>query len=174
VIRLTLLTLIASFLLFLSNPAACRAELSEDAITSIFLSNVLGYVEWTGTSPAAYTICMAADDEMKNTLRNHLATRKSGNNISMRSLDTSRDTSGCSAVYIDEFSNPKGISYIINNAREQQVLTIGNGADFIKQGGLIQLKFEKRKLVLSLNRTASQDYRINFNPRLVSLARHVR
>lgn len=172
--RLTLITVIASLLLFLSNPVACRAELSEDAITSIFLSNVLGYVEWTGTSPHAYTICMAADDDLKNTLRNHLLTRKPGTLISVRSLDTSRDTSGCHAVYIDEISNPKGISYIINNAREHQVLTIGNGADFLKQGGLIQLKFEKRRLVLSLNRTASQAYHINFNSRLISLARHVR
>lgn len=160
-------------MLFLSNPVACRAELSEDAITSIFLSNVLGYVEWTGTSPHAYTICMAADDDMKNTLRQHLATKKPGSNIFVRSLDTSRDTSGCHAVYIDEVSNPKGISYIIKNAREHQVLTIGNGADFIKQGGLIQLKFEKRRLVLSLNNTASKDYRINFNSRLIALARFV-
>jgi len=172
--RPTLLTLIAFLMLFLSNPTECRAELSEDAITSIFLSNVLDYVEWNGASPRAYTICMAADDDMKNTLQNHLATRKPGNRISVRSLDTSRDTSGCHAVYIDELSNPKGISYIIRNAREQQVLTIGNGAEFMKQGGLIQLKFEKRRLVLSLNHTASKDYRINFNSRLIALARYVR
>lgn len=172
--KLTVLTVTASLLLFLSNPALCRAELSEDAITSIFLSNVLGYVEWVGASPATYTICMAADDDMKNTLRNHLASKKPGNKILVRALDTSRDTSGCHAVYIDEVSNPKGISYIINNARERQVLTIGNGADFLKQGGLIQIKFEKRKLVLSLNRTASKNYRINFNSRLISLAQHVR
>ncbi len=172
--RAALLTLTASLLLFLSNPAECRAELSEKEITAIFLSNVLGYVEWTGASTDAYTICMVADDDMKNILRNHLAARKPGSRISVRSLDTSRNTSGCSAVYIDDISNPKGGSSIIKNAMEHQVLTIGNGAGFINDGGLIQIKFEKRRLVLSLNRTASQDYRINFNPRLVSLARFVR
>lgn len=172
--RPAVLTFIVCFISFFSNPAGSHAEVTEDAITATFLCNVLGYVEWIGKSPSKYTICMAADDAVKNALRNHIDTRGLGHKITFRPLDTSRDTSGCNAVYIDEASNPKGISYIIRNARERQVLTIGNGSGFIKQGGLIQINFENQKLSLSLNKKASNDYRIKINSQLISLAKYVR
>ena len=148
--------------------------MTEDAITATFLCNVLGYIEWVDKFPSTYTICMAADDDAKNALRNHITTRGLTNKIVMRALDTSRDTSGCNAVYIDEAFNAKGISYIINNARERQVLTIGNAADFLEQGGLIQINFENRRLILSLNTKISNKYRIRISSRLISLAKHVR
>lgn len=173
-VRLRALVFIAVLFFLFSNPACSHAEITEDAITATFLCNVLGYVEWIGKSPNKHTLCMASGEDMKNALRNHIDTRGLGQKIVLRSLDTSRDTSGCNAVYIDESSNTKGISYIIRNARERQVLTIGNGTDFIKLGGLIQINFENRRLILSLNTKASNDYRIKISSRLISLAKHVR
>src|SRR6185369_12112966 len=97
--RPALHTFIVCIFCYFSNPTGSHAEVTEDTITATFLCNVLGYIEWIGKSPSKYTICMAADDDARNALRNHIDTRSLGHKIALRSLDTSRDTSGCNAVY---------------------------------------------------------------------------
>ncbi|MBT1073579.1 YfiR family protein [Pelotalea chapellei] len=169
--RLLILPLLTSIVFFL--PETSVAEQTELSITSAFLTNVLDYIEWNDKKPEPSTICVAGDMSVITALRERIEEQKLTRTLSVKAIETSRTTLGCTALFVDNTTYQRGTALLLNDARSRQVLTIGNGADFLTKGGIIQLQFNNRKLSFSINTKSASRSRIRIKARLLELAKQV-
>jgi len=154
-------------------PCSIAAGMSEDDAKASFLVALLGYVEWDNRPQASpSTLCLAAGNEVRESLLVVIESRRLGKKVAVRQLDTSRDVDGCDAVFIDA-RQAKGGGVVLKKAMERHLLTIGMGDQFIAQGGLVAIAFPGGRLSLSLNIKAAAAHGIKFSSRLISLARQV-
>lgn len=160
-------------LIFLFLPESCLAEQTELSITSAFLTNVLDYIEWIDKKPEPSTICVAGDMSVITALRERVEEQKLTRTLTVRGVETSRTTHGCTALFVDSTTYQRGTALLLNDARSRQVLTIGNGADFLAKGGIIQLQFNNRKLSFNINERSAFRSRIKIKSHLLKLAKQV-
>lgn len=159
--------------IFLFLPEPCFAEQTELSITSAFLTNVLDYIEWNDKKPEPATICVAGDLSVITALRERVEEQKLTRTLAVRGVETSRTTHGCTALFVDSTTYQRGTALLLSDARSRQVLTIGNGADFLAKGGIIQLQFNNRKLSFIIDAKSASRSRIKIKPRLLELAKQV-
>lgn len=160
-------------LIALALPGHARAEQTELSITAAFLTKVLDYVEWHDQKPERFTICVAGDETVVKALRERIEEQKLSRTMTVRMVDTSRTVTGCTSLFIDSATYPKGAGLLLANARGREVLTVGTAPDFLKKGGSIQLQFQDRKLSFGINTKAAAKNRITFSALLLKLARQV-
>lgn len=172
-LRITVSCLLAAALALAPGPAARGEEITEEKLKALFLVNILGYVEWPGRAkPAAYGVCMAASERFSSEVRSHLQLKALDSRVAVRDLDGARSLDGCDVVFL-ESDTVRGTGFILKEARERRVLTVGGGDRFIDQGGAVRLYLKDKKLAFDISAKAADAAGIKINSRLLSLAKKV-
>uniref|UniRef100_A0A831XDK4 YfiR family protein n=1 Tax=Geobacter metallireducens TaxID=28232 RepID=A0A831XDK4_GEOME len=170
---ITVSLLLAAALALAPGPAARGEEVTEETLKALFLVNVLGYVERPGRArPDAYGICMAASERFSSEVRSQLQLRGLGSRIAARDLDSARSLDGCDVVFL-ESDTVRGAGFILKEAREKGLLTVGSGDRFIDRGGIIRLYLKDKKLAFDISARTAGAAGIKINSRLLSLAKKV-
>lgn len=148
-------------------------EITEEKLKALFLVNVLGYVEWPGKpKPATYGVCMAASEEFFSEVRSHVQLKALDSRVLLRNLDSDRNLDGCDVVFVENDA-VRGAGFLLKEAKEKRVLSVGGGDRFIDRGGVIHLYLKDRKLAFDISAKAADAARIKINSRLLSLAKKV-
>jgi len=156
-----------------TGPKAHGEEVTEAKLKAIFLVNVLGYAEWPGRpKPATYGVCVAASEELSSEVRSYVQLKGLDARIQLRSLDGARNLDGCDVVFVEN-DTVRGETYLLKEAREKRVLSIGAGDRFIGKGGIIRIYLKDKKLAFDISATAADASRIKIDARLLSLAKKV-
>ena len=156
-----------------SGPGAQGEEITEEKLKALFLVNVLGYVEWPGrTKPATYGVCMAASEEFASEVRSHVQLKALDSRVLVRTLDGVRNLDGCDVVFVEN-DTVRGAGFLLKEAREKRVLSVGGSERFIDRGGVIHLYLKDKKLAFDISAKAADAARIKINSRLLSLAKKV-
>jgi hypothetical protein len=143
-------------------------------VKAAFLLNFTKFVEWPSSAfpsnNTPITICLTGEDPFGGALQNMVA----GEVVNGRSLVVqrvgSRPPAGCRVVFVDRSQNT---SRILANVGEG-VLTVGEGEEFLREGGMIGFVIENRRVRFDINQAATARGGLKASSRLLSVARSVR
>jgi hypothetical protein len=157
----TLLILLASSTL----GAQSASKALEYRVKAAFLLNFVKFVDWPEhSSEAPLEICVIGEDPFGANLDQVLEGEVvNGRKVIARRLPRVR--SECSVVFFPEGEKIQETS--------PGVLTVGEGAGFLKAGGMIAFVIENRRVRFDVNQPAARNANLRLSSRLLSVARAV-
>ena len=95
--------------------------------------------------------------------------------INGRTVTVSRGASGtrlrtCHVLYIGETNTPR-VAAILDELQKAPVLTVSNGDEFVRTGGMIGLFIEEGRMRFAINPDAAQRAGVRLSSRLLQLAK---
>ncbi len=169
-----LLLMLAIFSVAGSAPAifAESAAITEYHIKAAFLYNFAKFVEWPdealGDAAAPFTLCVVGV-EPDLSLRESLAGKHiRGHRVEVRRVGGAAEAGACQMLFVsEEGSAAAGDDF---TQIDTHALTVGESQDFIRRGGVINLKTVNNKVRFEINRLAGERFGFKFSSQLLKLA----
>lgn len=150
---------------------------SEFAVKAAYLYQFGRYVEWPSRSKPddePFTICVWAADSLATTLE---ATVKGedirGQRIAAKRLPAIKDLTGCRILFIGR-SERDQMAGALRLAQGQPILTVGEGAEFVRSGGMIAFTQLDRKIKFEVNLPAAESATLTVSSQLLRHAVNVK
>jgi hypothetical protein len=157
---------------------AVRAGLAGQAVTqpalrAAFLYNFAKFTEWPGESgPAApLTLCVLDDTAVEGALTELVGSSA----INGRTVIIARGVNGprlrtCNLLYVGETTSGRAAA-ILDELQGAPVLTVSNGDEFVRGGGIVGLFVEEGRMRFAINPDAAQRAGVRLSSRLLQLAK---
>lgn len=155
-----------------------RVEIDAQAVTqpalrAAFLYNFAKFTEWPpdGLSAGPLTLCVLDDSAVEGALSELVG----NSTINGRTVTISRNASGarlraCHLLYVGEANSARAAA-ILEELLGAPVLTVSNGDDFIRLGGIVGLFVEEGRMRFAINPDAAHRAGVRLSSRLLQLAR---
>lgn len=146
-----------------AQPARAQ-ELTEYNVKAAFIYNFTKFVEWPGDSAisnnTSINICTVGANPFGEAMAvfRKASTDKLKLNVVPR---TAGSLAGCHIAFYTS-GVPVGVT--------DHVLTVGEGDDFVENGGMIGFKLVDNKVKIEINRQAATDADLKINPQLLEVA----
>lgn len=139
----------------------------EDQFKAAYVFNFVKFVEWpAGVAADTVTICFVGGDGVYQALLTGIDDKRVGARrlAALQFMDTP-PAGACNALYIEAAmaSSP-------SPANEPAVLTISDAADFVANGGMIQLFTENHRLRFLINVDSAEQAGLRISSDLLKLA----
>lgn len=142
----------------------------EYQVKAAFLFNFAKFVEWpTRSSAAPLHICVAGVNPFHGVLDDIVRDETVGGRAIVSRVILEPDPT-CHMVFIPRGAN--GPAYL-RAASGMAILTVGETADFIEQGGLVRFYLDTGQVRFEIHRQAAERVGIRISSRLLQLARVV-
>jgi hypothetical protein len=171
------LTLSVVLLLVAGWGSAAEASDFEYAIKAAFLYNFAKFVEWPPeTFPQASTpvsFCIFGDDPFDGSLDTVVQGETlNGRRLAVRRTRDLPAARECQVLFVS--ASEKGRAFeALSALRGTSVLTVGEGKDFLDQGGVIRLFLEQNRMRFDVNLDAAERNHLKISSKLLALARTV-
>ena len=167
--------LLAGLGLGLTLPCWSAADSLEYRVKAAFLLNFTKFIDWPAPSFAAadspIEICILGDDPFGTALDDIvLGEIVNGRKVAARRIKQAPSPKSCAVVFVAQAD--KSI-YKTLPALGPGVLTVGEGRDFIHDGGMIAFIIENRHVRFEVNRTAAENAGFKLSSKLLSIAKSV-
>ena len=149
-----------------SNPTAAQSS-DVNQLRAAIVFNVLRFVDFPADKGATIEFCVASDSGESAALRSFSGRRAGTRLVSVRTLRGS-SYSGCDVVYLGSGDRDE-----IQRASARGRLLIGNGRNFIANGGTVGLVQSGGQVRFQLNLKAAADSQLSISSRLIRLASKV-
>jgi len=149
--------------------------ITEPQAKASLLFNLVAFVEWPGRALGPgdrVSICVAADPDIVAALRPYDGRAIDGHPVSSRAIADDADPSACHILFVSG-SRAQGLA-LVGRAVDRSVLTVGDGAEFARQGGAIRVFFEQSRLRFEINTTVVSRAQLKISSKMLGLARLVR
>lgn len=158
-----------------------RAGLDAQAVTqpalrAAFLYNFAKFTEWPPDSlpTGPLMLCVIDDSAVEGALSELVG----NSTINGRTVTISRNASGarlraCHLLYVGE-ATPGRAAAILEELLGAPVLTVSNGDDFTRLGGIVGLFVEEGRMRFAINQDAAQRAGVRLSSRLLQLARIIK
>lgn len=156
-------------------PAQSQEQL-EYRVKAAFLLNFSKFVEWPARTPAVespVSICILGYDPFGATVDRLVE----GESVGSRRIVVQRvrtplpEPTDCDVVFVSQ--REKEVEKVLA-AFGQGVLTVGEGDEFLREGGMIALVIDNRRVRFDINQTAVRNASLKLSARLLSVARSVK
>jgi hypothetical protein len=155
--------------------AAPRAQSSpgradENAVKAAFLFNFAKFVQWPSPATRPILICVAAEDAFSDTLA-RLAQGASvdGRAVTPQPIDETDDPGGCDLMFVGAHRQKHGAE-LLHRVRTP-TLTVGETAQFMRDGGMVRLFIEDNRLRFQINQKAAEANGLKLSSKLLALSR---
>jgi hypothetical protein len=169
----SLLLFLASSIVGQDVPAPTSQPFSlEYQVKAAFLLNFTKFIDWPSPAPAdsPFSVCLIGDDPFGTALDRTIQ----GESVNGRKLIVQRasrgDIKSCQLIFISK--SEKNTKQFLNSVGPG-VLTVGEGASFLRDGGVIAFVLENRRVRFSINLSAARSERLNLSSKLLAVARSV-
>ena len=145
----------------------------ESQVKAAFLYNFAQYTEWpkTGSEKEGnFHFCIAGDgvtSALQNTVRGE---RVNGRTVVVRTLEEGEDPQACHVLFISEKQSTRRKNEVLNAVGNAPVLTVGEGLDFLRSGGIIRFLKSGNRVRFEINPDAAARASLRFSSRLLRLA----
>jgi len=169
--RRVLIALVAALLA--TRGGAAGQAVTQPALRAAFLYNFAKFTEWpTDGAPAGPLRLCVVDD---NAVEGALGELVGSSLINGRAVTVSRGASGsrlrsCNVLYLGEVASDRAAA-IIDELQGAPVLTVSNGDDFVRGGGMVGLFVEDGRMRFAINPDAAQRAGVRLSSRLLKLAK---
>jgi hypothetical protein len=160
--------------ILLSGPLALAEESAphELQVKATYILNFTRYATWPdnpdATSPL--TLCLAGPNAPS--IARQLQQRATGSRpLKLQLVAKVEDADHCNAIYISQSDASQAI--LLARLRDQAVLTMGDSATFLGDGGMIHMMQADGGVRFEINLEASRHSGVTLNPRLLALAERV-
>lgn len=149
--------------------------ITEPQAKASLLFNLAAFVEWPSTALAAgdpLAICVAGDPDVLVALRPFDGRAIDGHAVTSRAVTDDEDPSTCHILFVSGAREPA--LALVRRAADRPVLTVGDGAQFARQGGTLRVFFEQSRLRFEINTTNAARTRLKISSKMLGLARVVK
>ena len=156
-------------------PAQAQISSSEEyRLKLAFLYNFAKFVEWPAASfpgpQAPLNICIMGRDPFDSELERQVAARSlNGHPVTIRTLKSSDDPTGCHLVFLP-VSSDSSLAAVLRRL-DGSAISVGESAGFVARGGVVNFVIEGTVLRFEVNLSASQRIRSRISSRFLALAR---
>jgi YfiR/HmsC-like len=160
----------------LLQPQLARAQaVSEYQVKAAYLYNFAKFVDWPAesfTSPAApIRLCVLNDRPFQTQLEQIVNGKKIiGRPVLAIAVQTGEESRDCQVLFISSSQQPR---HIFDLLQEASVLTVGETASFLEEGGIINFVIQGNQVHFEVNHKAATKARLRVSSRLLSLAKTV-
>jgi YfiR/HmsC-like len=158
-------------------PFPCHAadEPLEYEVKAAFLLNFTKFIEWPASafeSPdSPLSICILGDDPFGSTLDQIVAGEiVAGRRVAAQRIKRAPPAQFCQVLFVN--ASDKDAPKMLRGLGPG-VLTVGEGATFLHDGGMIAFAIENRRVRFDINRTAAENAGLKLSSKLLSVARVV-
>jgi hypothetical protein len=168
--RIVLLLSLLAVPVFTAGQPRLRLEYE---VKAAFLLNFAKFVEWPApgsSSSLPISLCIVGDDPFGSALDQII----DGETIAQRALAVKRIppmvNADCNMAFVGgtEKDIPKVLAVF-----PKGVLTVGEGSDFLRHGGMIAFAIDNRRVRFDINQTAVRNAGLSVSSRLLRVARSV-
>jgi uncharacterized protein DUF4154 len=163
----------------LAAPEVARAQSPrpslENDVKAAFLYNFTKFVEWPPSSPSdePFRLCALADPAFIATLDRTIADESvSGRPLVRAEARSIDDARRCAILYVGS-GYTEGAAPLLAAVRDLPVLTVGEGAPFVKHGGAIGFIRENDRIRFDISQRAVQRAGLKASSKLLRVARNV-
>jgi YfiR/HmsC-like len=165
-------------LVLLGSPARAQAPADEAQIKAAFVYNFLKFVEWPHDASARVTdplvVVIVGDGPTAGAVEEFLTTKRVGERaIAIKHLAWDQSLAGVHAAFVSE-DDPRRLRRVLEAASSAGVLSIGEGADFASNGGVIALLLVDRRVRFDIDVDAATAARLHVSSKLLALGHVVR
>jgi hypothetical protein len=158
------------------SPRASRAAdgALEYGVKATFLLRFAQFVEWPpdalGAPDSPFNICVLGNNPFGNTL-DRIVSGESvyGHKVATRRTDHEPAAGSCQVIF---FGDEDQVARTLTGLG-RGVLTVGEGEDFVRNGGMIGFVIENRRVTFDINRGAAEAAGLKLRSGLLSVARSV-
>jgi hypothetical protein len=166
--------LLATTVIELPGARAAEPSASEYAVKAAIVYKIAKFVTWPQAKgslrPPTLSICVPASDPMSPAMEALAGKKVQGRTIEIYRFDDSPDLTGdCAILFLGEAAalrRPTILSAVAN----APVLTIGDGASFVENGGIIMLEIRNNRVQFAINVDASDRAGLGISAQLLQLA----
>jgi hypothetical protein len=153
-----------------------RAEgtLTEYQVKALFLLNFIKYVEWPpdafAGSDTPITIGLCGESKLGESLKTAMAGKGvGGRSIVLRQIAAADDFRSCHILFISD-SESSRMRAILEKAGASPILTVGEGAAFAQNGGMINFVLKNGNVRLEIDLSAARKTGLTISSRLLAVA----
>jgi hypothetical protein len=152
-----------------------QAQPTEHQLKAAVLGNVAKFVEWPEPkNEQPISIGILGHDPFGNDLEVVLKNVKvKGRNIAIKRSGEIKDLEDCHIIFFSARETSR-MHDVRQRLRNRPVLTVGEEARFLEEGGAVSLETEQRKIQISINLPAAEEARVTVNAQLLALAKTVK
>jgi hypothetical protein len=172
-------SLICFLALSYSFPSPAADESLEYQVKAAFLLNFTKFVEWPPSAfDAAHSpiaICILGEDPFGAALDQIVAGEiVSGRKLLVRRLKRPPEPKECQAVFVGGADEVRGSTPgMLPGNLGPGILTVGEGENFIHDGGMIAFVLENRRVRFSINQSAAENAGLKLSSKLLNVAKPV-
>ena len=168
---------LACFLALAITAAAQSPRAPEYQVKAAFLYNFAKFVEWP--SPAfpgpstPFRICVLGHDPFGDALTNIVQGKSiSGHSILSMQVQSAAEARSCHIIFLSP-SDPGTLRQHLDRLHDFPVLTVGESADFLPLGGMINFVLEEERVRFEINLASAERHHLKLSSKLLAVARVV-
>jgi hypothetical protein len=166
---------IAATLLAGEGLAAQPSAVVENDIKAAFLYNFAKYVEWpeTAFSSGDFRVCVVADGSFQKSVDDIIAGESvAGRPVTRREPATPEAARSCNILFVGR-GEPRRAEQLLLAVKGANVLTVGDGAEFLTRGAAVTFVREGDRVRFDVNIGEAQRAGLTISSRLLRVARRV-
>jgi hypothetical protein len=153
---------------------AAQSGPTETQIKAAFLLNFTAFVEWPESAfqdaRSPIIVGIAGNDPFGPFLDELLAGETvAGRPLTLRRIKPGEDPAGCHLLFISDSERPNWAS-LMARLRGQPCVTVGNGPDFIRAGGIIEFAQDRGRVRFRISQAAARASGVVLSSKLLRLA----
>jgi hypothetical protein len=146
-------------------------HVEEYRLKAAFVYNLIPFVEWPAdTKGKALVVCFAGEGAMETALKAFFQDQHSG--VSVMEVRVARgrnEMRACDVLFL-AYPDSTRMREALGHLQGASALTIGEGEEFVRMGGVIALAAQGRTLRLLVNPSAAQRAHLRISAKLLSMA----
>lgn len=146
--------------------------LTEYHIKAAFLYNIAKFVQWPpgelGDTASPFNLCVVGIEPFISMRETLTGKRIQGHEVVVRRVEQIDTAGNCQMLFVSATEN--ATSDALLTEMNHPVLTVGETPDFIKRGGIINLKTINNKIRFEIERFAGERNGFKFSAQLLKLA----
>jgi hypothetical protein len=176
-LRLLPVTAVVSAALFcVASPrpraAAQSGGPSQFDVQAVYLFDFAKFVHWPAPPSRGIDLCVAGQRPLLDALKRTLAGESlNGSPLHARAVEHAEDETGCALLFID--GNAHETEQMLRVADGKPILTVGDGADFLAHGGMIQFVIVQDRVRFAVNLAPVSRSGLTLSSELLKVATHV-
>jgi uncharacterized protein DUF4154 len=151
-------------------------DFRESDIKAAYIYNFLHFIEWPTNNNSPLNICIYGSNESAVASFDSMPTStKTGKLLNVIFIKTSEKSPAfdiCQTIFINKTST-KNTQSILDIARSNHILTIGESKNFIKQGGMINFFIANEKIGFNINEVELKKSDLKISSQILRLANKV-
>lgn len=147
-------------------------RLDEYRVKAAFLYKFAKFVEWPSSADvdAPFVIGVAGDSRVVEIIEGVVRGKTvRGRSIHVRHVRSNEDPNACNMLFVTVYADRQSAD-LVREARARAVLTIGEGALFLRDGGLIRFIANGNRVRFQINAAGAEQAGFRISSQLLSLS----